>query len=131
MSHRIGTIATRDFAAAVTLGGGTSGGTLPPQRLWYLGGTGSVRGQSAGALIGNSYWLTRGEIGYGSAGVRRLLFADFGWAGDRRRLSDVGRPASGVGAAVSFLDGTIRLDVARGLYPAKQWMTMLYLEGRF
>ena len=35
--------------AALTLGAGTSGGTVAPQRLWYLGGAETVRGQPAGA----------------------------------------------------------------------------------
>jgi hypothetical protein len=43
----------------------------------------------------------------------------------------MGRPASGVGAGLSFLDGLIRMDLARGLYPAKQWNFALYLDARF
>ena len=54
-----------------------------------------------------------------------------GWVGDRSRISDVGRPMSGVGAGVSFLDGLFRFDVARGIYPRKQNRVDLYLEARF
>jgi hypothetical protein len=49
----------------------------------------------------------------------------------RSRMSDVGRPLSGVGVGASLLDGMLRLDVARGLYPRKQWRVDLSLGARF
>ena len=63
--------------------------------------------------------------------LRPTLFADMGWVGDRTKMSEVGRPMSGVGAGVSFLDGLFRFDVARGLYPLKQFRVDLYLEAKF
>jgi hypothetical protein len=131
LSHPLGRALSRDFSAAITAGAGTSVGDLPVQRFWYLGGTNSVRGQSAGAQAGSSYWLTRSELGYGGVGFRRALFFDLGWAGDRDAWSEMGRPASGVGAGLSFLDGLIRTDLARGLYPTKQWTFALYLDAKF
>jgi hemolysin secretion/activation protein ShlB/FhaC/HecB len=127
MSHGLGTL-----AGALTLSGGSSLGGLPPQRRWYLGGSQTVRGQSPDtAQSGNAYWLTRAELGAASSGVRPAVFADLGWVGDRSKLSEVGRPMSGVGAGVSFLDGLFRFDVARGLYPRKQFRVDLYLTSRF
>jgi hypothetical protein len=38
---------------------------------------------------------------------------------------------SGVGIGLSALDGLIRFDVARGLYPRKQTRLSLYLDARF
>lgn len=131
LSRPIGRAFGRDFSAAITGGAGTSVGGLPVQRYWYLGGTNSVRGQDAGSMAGSSYWLTRTEFGYGPPGWRRLAFFDLAWAGDRTKWSEMGRPASGVGLGWSFMDGLVRLDVARGLYPAKQWTTALYLNARF
>jgi hypothetical protein len=131
VSHPLGRMLNRNFSAAITAGAGTSVGDLPIQRYWYLGGTSSLRGESIGAMSGSSYWLTRTELGYGGAGFRRALFFDLGWAGDRSSWSEMGRPASGVGAGLSFLDGLIRTDLARGLYPAKQWNFALYLDARF
>jgi hypothetical protein len=131
LSHPIGRAFRRDFSASVTGGAGTSVGDLPVQRFWYLGGTNTIRGQSPGAAVGSSYWLTRTELGYGPAGFRRALFFDLGWAGDRDSWSEMGRPASGVGAGLSFLDGLIRMDLARGLYPTKQWTFALHLDARF
>ena len=38
---------------------------------------------------------------------------------------------TGAGVGYSMLDGLIRADVARGLFPAKQWRADLYLEAKF
>ena len=126
-SHGLGPL-----AAALTLSAGGSAGQLPPQRKWYLGGSSTIRGQSPDtAQSGNAYWLTRLELGTNDAGARPTLFGDLGWVGDRTKLSQVGRPMSGVGAGVSFLDGLFRFDIARGLYPRKQFRVDLYLESKF
>jgi hemolysin activation/secretion protein len=120
------------LAGALTLAGGSSIGGLPSQRLWYLGGSQTVRGQSPDtAQSGNAFWLTRAELGSIDASMRPTLFADLGWVGDRAKLSAIGRPMSGVGAGVSFLDGLFRFDVARGIYPRKQFRVDLYLEAKF
>ena len=126
-SHGLGRL-----AAALTLSAGGSVGQLPPQRKWYLGGSQTIRGQSPDtAQSGNAFWLTRLELGTNDAGARPTLFGDLGWVGDRTKLNQVGRPMSGVGAGVSFLDGLFRFDIARGLYPRKQFRVDLYLESKF
>jgi hemolysin activation/secretion protein len=101
------------------------------QRFWFLGGTQTVRGQRPGIGSGNAFWLARAEVAHGLGVVRPVVFADLGWAGDRTKWRDVGRPLSGVGAGMSVMDGLIRFDVARGLYPEKQWRVDAYVEGRF
>ena len=63
--------------------------------------------------------------------MRPTVFADLGWVGDRAKIGDVVRPMSGVGAGVSFLDGLFRFDVARGIYPRKQFRVDLNLEAKF
>lgn len=127
LSHGLGLL-----AGSVTVAGGSSVGSLPTQRLWYLGGSQTVRGQTPDTTrSGNAFWLTRAELGSNDVGFRPTVFADLGWVGDRTKFSDVGRPMSGVGAGVSFLDGLFRFDVARGLYPRGQYRVDLYLESRF
>lgn len=117
---------------ALTLAGGTSAGILPTQRLWYLGGTQTIRGIAPDpAIAGNAYWFTRGELALPVAFMRLAAFGDIGWTGDREKLSEVGRPLSGVGLGFSFLDGAIRLDVARGIYPTKGTRVSFYLGSRF
>jgi hypothetical protein len=119
---------------ALTLSGGTSVGDVPVQRLWYLGGAQTVRGQRPDtAMSGNAYWLTRTELAYDAGGWRPSLFSDIGWTGDRSLLykGQIGRPMSGVGIGSSVMDGLLRFDVARGLYPQKRWRVDAYVEARF
>ena len=119
------------FAGAFTASAGYSGGSLPVQRRFYVGGLHTVRGQTALTASGDAYWMGRAELGLNTVAARPVVFADVGWAGDRRDWSRPGRPLSGAGFGASFLDGLIRFDVARGLYPARQWRADLYLEARF
>jgi len=121
------------LAAAITGSAGSSVGGVPAQRLWYIGGAQTVRGQSADlAQSGNAYWFGRAELGLGArTPVRPTVFGDLGWVGDRNSFTKVGRPLSGVGAGLSFLDGLFRFDLARGLYPRKQWVFDTYVEARF
>lgn len=120
------------YAGALTLSGGSSVGALPPQRRWYLGGTHTVRGQSPDtAQAGDAYWRVRAEIGRTIQGARPVVFTDLGWAGDRNRPMEIGRPLSGAGVGASLLDGLIRFDVARGIYPRRQWRVDLSVEAVF
>jgi hypothetical protein len=118
-------------AASVTVAGGTSAGILPTQRLWFLGGSQTVRGQRPGAEVGDAFWLARVELARGTALMRPTLFSDFGWAGDRRNRQKIGIPMSGVGAGFSILDGLVRFDVARGINPERMWRVDTYVEARF
>jgi hypothetical protein len=121
----------RALDGALTLGAGTSGGVLPIQKQYFIGGVQTVRGQRAGAAIGDAFWLTSAEIGTSAIGIRKILFADLGWAGSRESFSKPGRPLSGAGVGASFLDGLVRFDVAKGIYPEKNVRVNLYLEARF
>ena len=119
------------FDAALTVGGGTSGGQLPIQKQFFLGGVGTVRGQRAGAAIGDAFWMSSLELGTRSVGFRKIVFGDLGWAGSRANFSHPGRPLSGAGVGASFMDGLIRVDVAKGIYPEKSVRANLYVEARF
>jgi hypothetical protein len=100
VSHGI----SKRFDGAITVGAGSSAGEVPAQRLWYLGGSQTVRGQQAGTNIGNAFWMGRVEVGSSFVGARPVVFYDIGWAGDRRDFSDPGRPMSGAGVGASFMD---------------------------
>ena len=123
------------FEAAVTGSAGTSGGTLPPQRAYFIGGAHTVRGQRPSLTepgqTGNSYWLSRAELGKQLAVVRPSLFGDLGWAGDRSAWSHPGRPVSGAGVGLSVMDGLFRADLSRGIWPRKRTLLDLYFEARF
>ena len=127
LSHGLG----HAVDGALTLGGGTSGGHLPIQKQFFLGGVQTVRGQRAGAAIGDSFWMTSAELGTGWPGFRKIVFGDLGWAGSRTNFAHPGRPLSGAGVGASFMDGLIRVDVAKGIYPEKAVRTNLYVEARF
>lgn len=116
---------------ALTIGGGTSGGQLPIQKQFFLGGVQTVRGQRAGAAIGDAFWMASAEVGTSNVGIRKIVFADLGWAGSRTNFSHPGRPLSGAGVGASFMDGLIRIDVAKGIYPEKAVRANLYVEARF
>ena len=118
-------------AAALTVAAGSSAGKLPSQRYWFLGGSQTVRGQAPGAADGSAFWLARAEVARGLGAVRPVAFADLGWAGDRTRWRDIGRPLSGAGIGLAVLDGILRVDVARGFNPVRQWRVESYVDARF
>jgi hemolysin activation/secretion protein len=117
-------------AASLTVGAGIADKALV-QRLFLLGGTETVRGQRPGTQSGDTYWMSRLEFGRGIAAARGVIFGDIGWAGPRDLWSHPGRPMSGAGVGVSFMDGLVRADLARGIYPSKRFRFDLYLEARF
>jgi len=117
--------------ASLTAAAGTSEGALPAQRQFFIGGLQTVRGQDAGTGIGEAFWMGRFELGTNRAGFRPVVFGDIGWAGARSAWGTPGRPMSGAGVGASFLDGMIRMDLSRGIYPLTQTRFDLYLEARF
>ncbi len=127
VSHSLGS----RLAGALTVGAGYSGGTLPVQRLFYLGGLQTVRGQTALTASGDAFWMTRAELGTNNPASRAIVFGDLGWAGNRTAWTAVGRPLSGAGVGWSFLDGLVRFDLARGIYPSQQWRFDSYFEAKF
>ncbi|HET7622764.1 MAG TPA: ShlB/FhaC/HecB family hemolysin secretion/activation protein [Gemmatimonadaceae bacterium] len=127
VSHAVGS----KLVGALTASAGASGGTLPVQRLWYLGGPYTVHGQGPGTAVGDAYWFGRAELGWGTSKLRPIIFGDIGWAGDRHDWRSPGRPISGAGVGASVLDGLIRLDLSRGIRPDRGWRADMYLQGTF
>jgi hypothetical protein len=121
----------RRLSASITGSAGSSQGELPPQRLWYLGGLHTVRGQPLAAASGDAFWMGRGELGFGLPAVRLAPFYDVGWAGNRTQWRNPGRPISGAGVGLSILDGMLRLDAAKGIRPSQGWRFDFSVEGRF
>ncbi len=113
---------------SVTTSAGYSAGEVTPQRLWYMGGSKSVRGQSPGTQDGDAYWLVRSEIGRRAGFFRPVIFFDAGTSGSRKRFGDA-FVQRGAGFGFSLFDGLFRMDFSRGIFPQKRWRTDLYLEG--
>lgn len=123
------------FAGALTGAAGGIVGDATPQRLFYAGGYQTVRGQFArpdsAGYVGNAFWMARSELGFNTTAARPSVFLDLGWAGDRRDIGHPGRPLSGYGAGISFLDGLVRADLSRGIWPQKRTRFDLGVEARF
>jgi hypothetical protein len=116
------------LAGSVEVAAGTSLGDVPVQSYWFLGGPATVRGFAAGTRVGDAFWRGRAEVGRAAPGARIVVFSDAGWAGRRRDFTpDPSLLAAGVGA--SFLDGLVRLDLARALDGGSGWRVDLYLDG--
>jgi len=118
------------LAGAVEVGAGTSWGTLPVQRSFFLGSSATLRGFHSNEYLGASFWRARGELATDVAAARVSAFSDLGWVGPRAsfRLDD---PLASVGLGISLLDGLVRLDVARAVRGADRWKAHLYLDGLF
>jgi hypothetical protein len=109
---------------------GTASGDLPIQSAWYLGGPGTLRGYPGAVAIGESFWRARAEVSRGIPAVRITLFSDAGWAGPRAAFGTRDALAS-AGIGLAFLDGLVRLDVARALEPPTGWRVDFHVSRSF
>lgn len=117
-----------DLRMALEAGGGTSWGSPPMQRLWFLGGARSLRGFAPATLVGTSFGRARGEVARRFAFGAVSLFTDAGWAGDRADATWDDALAS-VGLGLSLVDGLIRIDGARAVRGGSDFRLEFYLDG--
>ena len=117
------------LALAFEASAGTSRGTVPVQNRFYLGGPATLRGYDGAVTSGTAYWRGRVEVGNSFPAARLTAFSDFGWAGDRARFGK-DRALIGAGVGASFLDGLVRMDLARALRSPTGWRFDLYFDGR-
>lgn len=127
-SARLGFPLPGPFVGSVAGAAGSSAGTLPAQREFFLGGPATLRGFGGGAAQGPAFWRGRAEIGTAFSGARLAAFSDAGWAGPRADFRR-GSPLISVGAGTSLLDGLIRLDLARAVRGGTGWRLDLYLDA--
>jgi hypothetical protein len=120
----------RRLAAAVEAGVGGTAGELPLQRRFYPGGPAAFRGTGPGEVVGEAFWFARAELSVARPSARFVLFMDALQIGPR---AEFGRtdPLLAAGAGASFLDGLLRLDVARKLDGDRGWKVFFYLDGLF
>ncbi|MDT8368223.1 MAG: hypothetical protein RQ745_03380 [Longimicrobiales bacterium] len=108
---------------------GGGGGALPAQRSWLLGGPVTLRGYEANVARGEDLGRSRLEFARGTRFGSVTLFGDAGWVG-RWQTFESDDVLYGVGVGASFLDGLVRLDLARGLTgPAGETRLDLYVDG--
>jgi len=101
---------------------------VPVQSGFYIGGFPTVRGYRSGVLVGDAFWRARLDVGTQLPAARLVVFADMGWAGPRAGL-ERGRALWGTGIGASFLDGLLRVDLARALSDPKGWRLLFYADG--
>lgn len=130
-SATVRAIVTPRSVLAVALEGsaGTSTGSVPLQSRFYLGGPATLRGYDGAVTAGNAYWRGRLEVANAFPAVRLAAFTDLGWAGARADFGK-GRALIGSGIGASFLDGLVRLDLARALRSPTGWRFDLYFDAR-
>ncbi|HEY6808487.1 MAG TPA: hypothetical protein VI160_06835 [Gemmatimonadales bacterium] len=116
------------LAGALEAAGGTTAGAVPQQSRWYLGGPATLRGYAGDAADGDAFWRVRAEVANAFPGARLALFTDAGWAGARPDAFRI-HPLISAGAGLSFLDGLVRLDVARALRAPRGWRLELYSDA--
>lgn len=108
------------LVGALEAAGGTMVGGPGVQHLWSIGGPATLRGYRTGALRGESFLRGRAEVGNRLPAVRLVLFGDIGWAGSFESISEEAYLAS-MGVGAGFLDGLVRLDLARALRAPTGW----------
>ncbi len=113
---------------AVEAAAGTSSGPVPAQSRFYLGGPATLRGYDGLAAAGATFWRGRVEVANAFPGARLALFSDAGWAGPGVSFSR-GRALLSAGLGASFLDGLLRVDLARALRAPRGWRLDFYVDG--
>lgn len=115
---------------------GAGAGDSIPQRWFRLGGTRSLRGRAAGALMGASAWSLGLDLGVpvprrrlSSAALSPVIFVDAGQVAVRG-LAFRGDPSTSVGVGVSALRGALRLQAARPMGHGSRWRVDLVIGAR-
>jgi hypothetical protein len=107
---------------------GTSTGTVPAQRWFYLGGASTLRGYESSTVSGTSMARGRLELARTYSFGNLAVFSDWGWAGDRSDIRAVDQRWA-VGAGASLLDGLWRIDLAHGLRAPRGWRLDMHLDA--
>lgn len=116
------------YRIGVEAGAGTAEGDVPPQRLWYLGGAGTLRGYDGSSLVGTSFTRARADFARTFGWGALTVFSDAGWAGNRATYHS-GDVIYSAGVGSSLLDGLFRLDLARQLNRDRKWRLELYVDA--
>ena len=125
--------ATSPLPAGLLVGlevaGGTSTGEVPIQSHYFLGGPATLRGYDGAAMHGDAFWRSRIDLSTQTPAARLVFFSDAGWAGARED-ADRGRALVSAGIGASFLDGIVRMDLARALRGPLGWRLDFHVTGR-
>jgi hypothetical protein len=110
-------------------GAGATTGDVPGQALWYLGGPATIRGYPPGSAAGDGFWRTRVELGTTFPVLRAVLFSDMGSTWGRGGFDGAHFRLASAGAGVSFLEGLLRIDLARALDFRPGWRMTIAVDN--
>lgn len=89
---------------------------VPPQRMFYLGGASTLRGYAPGTLWGPDMARGRLEVARPWRAGNLAVFGDYA----RTSMPDAWtNDLFAAGAGISFIDGLVRVDLARGVGPRR------------
>jgi hypothetical protein len=113
--HRVRLSKTRDFRARL-IAGSTLTGTLPFQKVWYVGGIGTLRGHDFKSFAGDQFFLFNAEL-YQRArkNIYAFTFLDSGAAWFGKDNLDRQHPALDAGLGVRIGEGPAAVTVAKNL----------------
>jgi hemolysin activation/secretion protein len=115
---------------ALSAATGSSAGTLPVQRQFFIGGPWAVHAHHPMDAAGDAFWTARGELARGFPMIRTTLFYDVGWAGARDELGSARWNARAGGIGLAMLDGLLRIDLSRRIDGPPRWGFDLYFDVR-
>lgn len=96
--------------------GSTRSGQLPLQKVWKLGGIGTLRGEPFQSSRGDQFYLLNAEYSYlFRKNLHAVLLLDWGTAWFGRGAWSESRPVFDGGIGVRVADGPVTVTVARNL----------------
>jgi hypothetical protein len=94
----------------------TRSGRLPAQKVWDLGGIGTLRGEPFKSRSGDQFYLLNAEYSYlFRKNLHALAFIDWGTAWFGRDAWAESRPALDAGVGVRVAEGPLTITLARNL----------------
>jgi hypothetical protein len=100
--------------------------SVPPQRLFYLGGASTLRGYEPGTLYGPEMARGRLELARAFSFGNLAVFSDYARTSSRHNWTN---ELWAAGAGLSLLDGLARLDLAHGVGPRRGWQAEAARRG--
>jgi hypothetical protein len=113
--HRVRLSPTKSFRVRL-IAGSTLTGILPAQKVWYVGGIGTLRGHDFKSFPGDQFFLANAEF-YQRArkNVYAFTFLDVGSAWFGKKNLDRQKPALDAGMGIRIGDGPLAVTVAQNL----------------
>lgn len=113
-------------------------GSAAPQRLYLIGGAGTIPGFAYRSFGGDRFWRGGAEASIGVAGkwLRPRILAYAGWTAEGGEALPAGwgtRPSGGLkaslGGGLGIFHDILRIDVARG-FGGGEWQTLVSVRPR-